>query len=510
MSLLLRDGPAVGVHFLCVDTDPARLPVEAGAVVQVQPGHPSRLTVEVRAAAAVKDVVPDAVSDRWAHRFARALARLRDATPDAGRPQVPDRARLLDVLAPDGLTPEDVAGRWRVQPRSTSALLGVAAAGPYTVDLRRDGPHVLVGGTTGSGKSELLQTLIASLALGNRPDEMVFVLVDYKGGSAFKECALLPHTAGLVTDLDGHLTARALASLEAELRRRERLLQHLGAKDIEDYQATAGAADARLPRLLLVIDEFKALAEELPDFLDGLVRIAAVGRSLGIHLVLATQRPGGIVSSDIKANVNLRIALRVRDTVDSIDVIDAPQAQAIPESTPGRAYARSGAQPLVLFQTARVGGRAHERGGLRRQRVPLVVGHRRGPTSSPTDPWRRQRPDRPGPGRRGDDPAPPASRASRAPLPRGSRHCRTSWSADTAPGRSVARALRPRRPAPPAGAAAGHLGSGERRPPGRGRGQPHGTHLLPAHAGRHHRHTPVPRRRPPLRVRRRRRRPARR
>ena len=93
------------------------------------------------------------------------------------------------------------------------------------MDLRRDGPHVLVGGTTGSGKSELLQTLIASLALGNRPDEMVFVLVDYKGGSAFKECALLPHTAGLVTDLDGHLTARALASLEAELRRRERLLR---------------------------------------------------------------------------------------------------------------------------------------------------------------------------------------------------------------------------------------------------------------------------------------------
>ena len=157
----------------------------------------------------------------------------------------PTRARLLDVLAPDGLSPEDVAARWRVQPRSTSALLGVAAAGPYTVDLRRDGPHVLVGGTTGSGKSELLQTLIASLALGNRPDEMVFVLVDYKGGSAFKECALLPHTVGLVTDLDGHLTARALASLEAELRRRERLLGTLGAKDIEDYQATVPALPMR-------------------------------------------------------------------------------------------------------------------------------------------------------------------------------------------------------------------------------------------------------------------------
>ncbi len=316
--------------------------------------------------------------------------------------------------------------RWRVQPRSTSALLGVAAAGPYTVDLRRDGPHVLVGGTTGSGKSELLQTLIASLALGNRPDEMVFVLVDYKGGSAFKECALLPHTAGLVTDLDGHLTARALASLEAELRRRERLLQHLGAKDIEDYQATAGAADARLPRLLLVIDEFKALAEELPAFLDGLVRIAAVGRSLGIHLVLATQRPGGIVSSDIKANVNLRIALRVRDAVDSTDVIDAPAGACHTRTRPWpglRTVRRPAARALPDRPGRRTGSRA---GGLRRQRVPLVVGHRWGPTSAATDPWRRLRPDRPGPARRGDHPAPPASRASLAPLPRGSRHCRTS------------------------------------------------------------------------------------
>ena len=363
VSGLLRDGPDAGVHFLCLDTEGTRLPVECGAVVQVSPGPRSRITLAVNGAGTVDDVVPDAVSDRWAHRFARALARLRDATPDEAEAEVPDAARLLDLLAPAGLTPHDVARRWRDRPRSTSALLGVAAAGPCAVDLRRDGPHALVGGTTGAGKSELLQTMIASLAMGNRPDEMAFVLVDYKGGSAFKDCARLPHTVGLVTDLDGHLTARALTSLEAELTRREHLLGRVGAKDIEDYQAGAGPDDPRLPRLVLVIDEFKMLAEELPGFLDGLVRLAAVGRSLGIHLVLATQRPGGIVSADIKANVNLRIALRVRDTVDSEDVIDSPAAQAIPERTPGRAYLRSGAQPLVAFQTARVGGRGAPRGG---------------------------------------------------------------------------------------------------------------------------------------------------
>ena len=128
-----------------------------------------------------------------------------------------------------------------------TALLGQAGDGPYAVDLRTDGPHALVAGTTGAGKSELLQTLIASLAMANRPDEMTFVLVDYKGGAAFKDCAKLPHTVGLVTDLDAHLTARALESLSAELKRREEQLAEAGAKDIEDYlarDATGRRADA--------------------------------------------------------------------------------------------------------------------------------------------------------------------------------------------------------------------------------------------------------------------------
>ena len=118
-------------------------------------------------------------------------------------------------------------------------MIGEGADGPFTIDLRRDGPHGLVAGTTGSGKSELLQTIIASLAVNNRPDEMNYVLVDYKGGAAFKDCNLLPHTVGMVTDLDGHLTTRALESLGAELRRREHQLAGADAKDIEDYLAAA-------------------------------------------------------------------------------------------------------------------------------------------------------------------------------------------------------------------------------------------------------------------------------
>jgi DNA segregation ATPase FtsK/SpoIIIE, S-DNA-T family len=240
------------------------------------------------------------------------------------------------------------------------------------VDLAVDGPHALVAGTTGAGKSELLRTLVTSLAVVNRPDELVMVLVDYKGGSAFADCAALPHCVGLVTDLDPHLADRALTSLGAELKRRERLMAGVGARDLTAYRATD--PETGLPRLVIVIDEFRALAEELPGFVDGLVRIAALGRSLGIHLVLATQRPAGIVSADVRANMNLRIALRLRDTSDSLDVLDSPAAATLPEGVPGRALLRTGAEAPRLVQVARVAGSAGEADPTRGPRVRPVPG----------------------------------------------------------------------------------------------------------------------------------------
>jgi S-DNA-T family DNA segregation ATPase FtsK/SpoIIIE len=156
-----------------------------------------------------------------------------DATSAAG---LPDSARLLDVLGLEPPTAEAIAGAG-AGGRSTLAVVGESYDGPFGIDLRKDGPHALIAGTTGSGKSELLQTIVASLAVANRPDEMTFVLVDYKGGSAFKPTASqLPHTVGMVTDLDPHLVERALTSLSAELTRREHILAAAGAKDIEDYQ----------------------------------------------------------------------------------------------------------------------------------------------------------------------------------------------------------------------------------------------------------------------------------
>ncbi|MGV9311641.1 FtsK/SpoIIIE domain-containing protein [Streptomyces sp. NPDC003691] len=361
MIPLLREGPAFGVHFLCVDDEARLLPEECRAVAAAAAADGSgRLRVEQAGADPVDDVLMDAPGRGWITGIARALAPVRDVGDDTEETLLPVSARLLDVLGLEPPTGGAVAAGWAAGGgRSTRAVLGEGVDGPFAVDLAADGPHALIAGTTGAGKSELLQSLVASLAVANRPDELNFVLVDYKGGSAFAECEQLPHTVGMVTDLDTHLVERALVSLGAELKRRERILAAAGAKDIDDYldKRTRTPGAGPLPRLVLVIDEFASMVRELPDFVTGLVGIAQRGRSLGIHLVLATQRPSGAVTSDIRANTNLRIALRTTDAGESRDIVDAPDAATLSPRTPGRAYARLGHAALLPFQTGRIGGR---------------------------------------------------------------------------------------------------------------------------------------------------------
>ena len=359
MPQILGNGRAVGVHAICIDDSQRQLPEECAAAISWDAAQPSQVIMQGGGLDTLGTVLADQVSPAWADRMARALAPVRDVSRDDGDAAIPAAARLLDVLRLPDPSPDAIAHCWERGGRTTTVPIGIGADGPFVVDLRADGPHALVAGTTGAGKSELLQTLIASLAVANRPDAMTFVLIDYKGGSAFADCGRLPHTVGVVSDLDGHLTERALASLSAELKRREEILLHAGTKDIEDYW-DARRSDRHLeplPRLVLIIDEFASLVAELPDFVAGLVGIAQRGRSLGVHLILATQRPAGVVSADIRANTNLRIALRVTDAEESADVIDDPSAAWIAKSTPGRCYVRSGAASPVPVQSARIGGR---------------------------------------------------------------------------------------------------------------------------------------------------------
>ena len=177
------------------------------------------------------------MTDAWsAATGPRARPAARRQRRRTAAPRCPASARLLDVLGLEPPTAASVAARWTPAAAAPTAVVGYGARRPVRARPGRDGPHGLVAGTTGSGKSELLQTIVASLAVGQPArTRMTFVLVDYKGGAAFKDCVRLPHTVGMVTDLDTHLVERALTSLGAELRRREHLLAAAGAKDLEDY-----------------------------------------------------------------------------------------------------------------------------------------------------------------------------------------------------------------------------------------------------------------------------------
>ena len=337
-----------------VVTDAAdRVPSSASALIEVGEDGLAGVTWPGRGQR-VDGVVPVAVPAELAEHTARHLARFDDADDDSGGGSgLPDRVALTPLLGLGDLDATAVARHWAQEPRMR-AVLGVTADGVADVDLVTDGPHALVAGTTGSGKSELLRDLVVSLALAVDPEHLNFVLVDYKGGSAFDRCAELPHTVGYVTDLDAHLGARALTCLEAELAHRERVLRQHGAADIAELHAAM--RHPPLPRLVVVVDEFAALAAELGDFVPSLVGIAQRGRSLGVHLVLATQRPAGAVTDDIRANTNLRVCLRVQDEHDSMDVIGVADAARLDRGRPGRALLRLGHGELLAVQSAHCTG----------------------------------------------------------------------------------------------------------------------------------------------------------
>lgn len=370
---LAEQGPAVGIHVVWVASGRAEVPAACKAVVELSGTKQDGTIGFVVEGEELTPVVVDLVEGAVALEVARALAPVEDIGAHlADDSDLPRTVSQFETLQDTRLAtrPESVIERWqssnsiltgpyareeRLKKAGTlRAVVGMSADGPHTLDLRSDGPHALVGGSTNSGKSELLQSWILAMAATHSPERVTFLLVDYKGGSAFADCVELPHTVGLVTDLSQHMVRRALTSLSAELRHRERLLHEHGVKDLIEMEkhGIPGAP----PSLVIVVDEFAALVTEVPEFIDGMINVAARGRSLGLHLILATQQPSGVIKGSLRANTNLRLALRVTDENDSLDVLGAPDAADFDPQIPGRAMSRSGPKRLVAFQTSYAGG----------------------------------------------------------------------------------------------------------------------------------------------------------
>ena len=348
----IEDG---GISVIWLANDRSELPGECRLVVEIQADESSATIWESAVDQEPGSSTIELLDGGRFLELAAGLSPIRDTTASSSSGPLPTRIDLLELIGATNLSDDLVTERWGRATRTLSAPVGHSGEEPIDLDIELDGPHGLVAGTTGSGKSEFLQTLVASLALSHPPSRVNFVLIDYKGGSAFKSCRFLPHTVGFVTDLDGRLAERALRSLEAEQARREQIITvEGGAKDLDEFRRRR--PDLAPPSLLIIVDEFAFLANEVPEFVDKLVDVAQRGRSLGVHLVLATQRPSGVISPRIQANCTLRVALRVESSNDSVDVIGTPSAMTISNRTRGRAYVRAGNGPPRLIQSAYVGG----------------------------------------------------------------------------------------------------------------------------------------------------------
>ncbi|MDR1205051.1 MAG: type VII secretion protein EssC, partial [Peptococcaceae bacterium] len=304
-----------------------------------------------------ENVAFDQVFPGQLEAFARSLSgiHVREAQ-SAGA--IPAMLTFLDMYKAKSTDALDIYRNWLENRtyESMKAVVGYKSADtPLYLDLHEKyhGPHGLVAGTTGSGKSETLQTYILSLSVSYHPHEVSFILIDYKGGGMARSFDGLPHVAGIITNLGGNQTNRALTSINSEIKRRQAVFNEYEIKHIDEYIELfrAKAAGAPMPHLLIIADEFAELKKEQPDFVRELVSASRVGRSLGVHLILATQKPSGVVDDEIWSNAKFRLCLRVQDKQDSNEMIRRPDAAYI--TNVGRGYFQVGNDEI--FETFQSG-----------------------------------------------------------------------------------------------------------------------------------------------------------
>lgn len=333
MSYLIHNNQHLGIATLFFFDRIEFLPKDCRAIIEAD-----RKKGQIYWCDGPKDKVAfkiDRISAEEADYFARKIAPVR-LKHIASASTIPDCVKFLEAFDAVSMDDLKIKDRWlKGKPyRSLAVPIGRVAGGdPQILDIHEKayGPHGLVAGTTGSGKSELLQSVILAMAVNYHPHDVVFVIIDYKGGGMANCFIGLPHLVGTITNLGGNETKRALLSIKSELKRRQTMLAQQGVNNIDSYIRLykEGKADLPLPHLVIVADEFAELKAEQPDFMRELVSAARVGRSLGVHLILATQKPSGVVDDQIWSNSRFKLCLKVQEAADSQEVIKRPDAANI-------------------------------------------------------------------------------------------------------------------------------------------------------------------------------------
>ncbi len=353
----------VGISSLFLYGDIAKLPKDCSVIIQSDDsvcGYYSKNRNDNKFIPFQIDVVDGAKLNDFGKKLSNLPVRV-----DSRNLTVPDKVTFLQMYKTGNVAGLDIERRWgsNASNKTLAALIGVKAGGEsFSLDIHEayHGCHGLVAGMTGSGKSEFLQEYVLSLAVNYSPNEVAFVLVDFKGGDMARPFMSkeqtentpyvppLPHLAAIISNLSGNILYRALVSFDAEIKTRQKLFNASAAAlgidkiDINTYHKyfKEGRLKTPLPHLIIIIDEFAQLKTQHPDFLAQLINVAQVGRSLGIHLILATQKPSGMVDPQIWSNSRFHVCLKVLDKQDSAEMINRPDAAMIKQ--PGRCFVQVG------------------------------------------------------------------------------------------------------------------------------------------------------------------------
>ena len=320
----------------------------------------------------------DYISNQQLEKLARTLSNIEVSELETGG-DIPSSLTFFDMYGVHRLEELNVLEKWKKNRTydSMKALIGQRAGGtPWYLDIHEKyhGPHGLIAGTTGSGKSETLQTYILSLALNFSPDDVGFFIIDYKGGGMANLFNGMPHMIGQISNLSGNQVRRAMVSIKSENKRRQRIFNEHGVNNINLYTRLYKNNEASIPvpHMFIIIDEFAELKREEPDFMRELISVAQVGRSLGVHLILATQKPSGTVDDNIWSNSKFRLCLRVQDRQDSNDMLHRTDAAYITQA--GRCYMQVGNDELFeLFQSGYSGATYDEELGSTKLEIVRMV-----------------------------------------------------------------------------------------------------------------------------------------